>query len=50
MNALMTVPKNGGLTRTTNSATHLPTWSSLFDDFFNRDLTSVFSQDRKSVV
>ncbi len=45
MNALMTVPKNGGLTRTTNSATHLPTWSSLFDDFFNRDLTSVFSQN-----
>ena len=45
MNALMTVPKNGGLTRTTNSATHLPTWSSLLDDFFNRDLTSVFSQN-----
>ena len=45
MNALMTVPKNGGLTRTSNSATHLPTWSSLLDDFFNRDLTSVFSQN-----
>ncbi|HBL80325.1 MAG TPA: heat-shock protein [Aequorivita sp.] len=45
MNALMTVPKNGGLTRTSNSATNLPTWSSLLDDFFNRDLTSVFSQN-----
>ena len=45
MNALINVPKNGGLTRTSNSSTHLPTWSSVLDEFFNRDLTSVFSQN-----
>lgn len=45
MNALTNVPKNGGLSRTSNSSFHLPTWSSLLDDFFNRDLTGVFSQN-----
>jgi HSP20 family protein len=46
MNALMTVPKNGGLTRTnTDRSSTLPTLSSWIEDIFNRDLTSVFSQN-----
>ncbi len=45
MSTLMTVPKNGGLTRTSNESTgFLPTWSWI-DDILNRELPSVFSQN-----
>ncbi|MEM0517636.1 MULTISPECIES: Hsp20/alpha crystallin family protein [Aequorivita] len=46
MSTVMNVPKNGGLTRTTNnSSSYLPTWSSWIDDIFNRELSSTFSQN-----
>lgn len=45
MSTLMTVPKNGGLTRTKSS---LPLFSSWIDDFFNRDMPTVFSQNFNS--
>jgi len=47
MSTLVTVPKqNGGLTRTTsNRPSNFPTWTSWLDDFFNRDLPSVFTQN-----
>ena len=41
----MNVPKNGGLTRATTRSNNLPTWSSWIDDVFNRELSSVFSQN-----
>jgi len=41
----MTVPKNGGLTRTKSN---LPLFSTWIDDFFNRDLPTVFSQNFNS--
>lgn len=45
MSTLVTVPKqNGGLTQTTtNRASNFPGWSSWLDDFFSRDLPSVFT-------
>lgn len=43
----MTVPKNGGLTRTKSS---LPLFSSWIDDFFNRDMPTVFSQNFNSGI
>jgi len=45
MSTLMTVPKNGGLTRTKSN---LPLFSTWIDDFFNRDLPTVFSQNFNS--
>ncbi|MCG2420395.1 Hsp20/alpha crystallin family protein [Aequorivita sp. F47161] len=45
MSTLMNVPKNGGLTRTTNSGSNLSPWTSLIDDIFNREMSSVFSQN-----
>lgn len=46
MNTLVNVPKSGGLTRTnSNRSLTFPMWSSWIDDFFNRDLSSVFPQN-----
>lgn len=47
MSTLVNVPKKiGGLTRTSsNRLSNFPMWSSWIDDFFNRDLTSEFSQN-----
>lgn len=47
MSTLMSVPKNGGLTRTKSS---LPLFSSWIDDFFNRDMPTVFSQNFNSGI
>jgi|SRR5690554_3345790 len=44
MNSLVNVPKSGGLVKT-NSNRNLPTWSHWLDDFFNRDLPSVFTDN-----
>ncbi len=45
MSTLMNVPKNGGLTRTNNGSSNLSPWTSLIDDIFNREMSSVFSQN-----
>lgn len=51
MSTVMNVPKNGGLTRTTdNGSSYLPTWSSLMDEIFNREMTSAFSQNFNSGI
>lgn len=44
MNSLVNVPKSGGLVKT-NSNRNLPTWSHWLDDFFNRDLSAVFTDN-----
>ncbi|WP_417428802.1 Hsp20/alpha crystallin family protein [Halpernia sp.] len=44
MNTLVTVPKNGTLTKT-NSNANYRTLSNLLDDIFNRDLPSVFNSN-----
>lgn len=44
MSNLVSVPKNGSLTNR-NSSQNIPTLSNWFDDFFNRDLPSVFSSN-----
>ncbi len=51
MNSLMTVPRNGGLTRTSNeNQTSLPTFSSWVDELFNRDLPGLFTQNFNSGI
>jgi len=44
MNSSVSVPKDGRLANT-NSNQNFPTWSNLLEDFFNRDLPSVFSSN-----
>jgi HSP20 family protein len=44
MNTLATVPGHGGLKKA-NSITNLPNWPNWIEDFINRDLPSVFSQN-----
>lgn len=44
MSNLVTVPKNGSLSKT-NSNVNFPTWSNWLDDMFNRDLPSVFTSN-----
>jgi len=44
MNNSVSVPKDGRLANT-NSNQNFPTWSNLLEDFFNRDLPSVFSSN-----
>lgn len=45
MGTLVNVPGNGGLTKANSNSSNFPFFSTLFDDFFNTDLPSVFSQN-----